>query len=193
MSRLPPKLRSELTPAEQEVHDKFYAVSERSFGPSGSKFIWKDNSNDALIGPFPFFMAAPPAGNVLYDLIYAFAKLPLPPDAREVAILTVGGHFGAGYETYSHVPQAIAAGLTREQAEMLQKGESKPEELNERCEAAYDVARYLLTTKGPLAQELWDRAVEAFGKDGAVGLLHYIGFYSYVCVALNGIDAPVPE
>lgn len=193
MSRLPPKPRNQLTPEEQEVHDKFYNIAEWAFGANGEQFIYKDDSNDALIGPFPFYIASPPAGNALHTLLSALAKLPLPADAREVIIMTVGGHFQAGYVTYSHVPQAIATGLSRAQVEVLRKGEGKPEGLNEKCDTAYDVTHHLVTRKGPLPQDLWDRSVEAFGKPGTVGLLHYVGLYSYVAVALNGMDAPVPE
>lgn len=192
MSRVPAKPRDELTPEQQEVSDKFYAISEKSFGPNGEKFIWKDDK-DAVIGPFPFFIHAPAVGNIIHSLFAAFAKLPIPGDARETAIMTTGGHFQGGYETYSHIPQAVAAGLSQEQAEVLSKGVKKPEGFNERCDAAYEVTRYLMTQRGPLPQELWDRSVKAIGQDGTVGLLHYIGFYSYVCVALNGVDAPVPE
>lgn len=193
MSRLPPRPRNQLTPEEQEVHDKFYNIAERAFGANGEQFIYKEDSNDALIGPFPFYIASPPAGNALHALLSAFAKLPLPADAREVVIMAVGGHFQAGYVTYSHVSQAIATGLSREQVEVLRKGESKPEGLNEKCDTAYDVTQHLLTHKGPLPQRLWDRSIEVLGRDGTVGLLHYAGLYSYVSMALNGMDAPVPE
>lgn len=192
MSRLPPKPREQLSPDEQKTHDLFRRACDFSFGKNGEKFIFED-SNHGLVGPFPFFISAPKVGQTLHELIYRLAPLPLPPDARETAVLTVGGHFQSGYQLYSHIPVAVEVGLSRDQAEVLSKGEKKPEGLNENCSTAYDVANYLVNERGPLPQVLWDRAVEAFGKDGAVSLLHYVGFYCYVSVALNGVDAGVPE
>jgi hypothetical protein len=57
----------------------------------------------------------------------------------------------------------------------------------------YDLAKRLLTTPGPLPKSYWERSVEAFGKEGTVALVHYVGFYAYLCIALNAIDATVPE
>ena len=148
MSRLPPKPRDQLEPAQQETHDLFQKVADRGFG---QKFIYQDPKG-GLIGPFPFFIHAPQVGKTLQDLIYEIAQLPLPPDARETAILTVGGHFQTGYETYSHVVLAAEAGLPREQAEVLRKGEKKPDGLSESCSVAYDVAQHLVSVKGPLPQ-----------------------------------------
>lgn len=191
MSRLPARPRDALSSEQQEVDDTFRQVLNRSFGRNGEKFIYEDNGG--LIGPFPFFIAAPKVGKILHDLVYGLVQLPLPSDARETAIMTVGGHFQARYETHSHLPQAVDSGLSPEQAEILQTGDRKPDGLNEQCDIAYDVGQHLVSMKGPLPQHLWDRSVETLGKDGSVALLHYIGFYCYVCVALNGVDAPIPE
>jgi hypothetical protein len=190
MSRIPPKPREELAPEQHEIHDLFDSVAYKSFGPNGEQFIYEENG--AFIGPFPFFMAAPEVGKGLLSLVVGMQKLGLPPDARETAILAVGARFQAGYETYSHIPQAVVPGyLTQQQAEAIVSGE-KPNGLNENCSVAYDVANRLSGTPGPLPQDLWDRTVELLGKDATVGLLHYIGFYCYVCVALNAVDAKVP-
>ena len=34
---------------------------------------------------------------------------------------------------------------------------------------------------------------QILGKDNTIALIHYIGFYSYVAVLLNGFDASIPE
>lgn len=190
MSRIPPQTRDQVGPEQQEIHDLFDSVAFKSFGPNGEQFIYEENG--AFIGPFPFFMAAPEVGRGLLNLVVGMQKLGLPPDARETAILTVGTQFQAGYETYSHIPQAVVPGyLTSQQAETIVKGE-KPTDLNEQCSIAYDVAKYLTGTPGPLPQQMWDKAVKVLGKNPTVGLLHYIGFYCYISVALNGVDARVP-
>ena len=191
MSRLPAKPRNELEPEQQEIHDRFGTVAGAVFGPNGSQFIYED-SNGAFIGPVPFFAYQPEAGKACFASLTALGKLPVPPDARETALLAVGAHFQAGYETYSHIPQAVTAGLTKQQAVELKDG-GKPVDLNASCAIAYDVAKTLCSKPGPLSQQLWDKAMEVFGKNATIGLVHYIGFYCYICVGLNAIDAPVPE
>ena len=106
--------------------------------------------------------------------------------------MTVGGHYQGAYETYSHIPQGIDAGLTKEQSEALARGE-RPADLNEACSVAYKISKYLVSTRGPLPKDLWEKAVKTLGLDPTIGLVHYAGFYSYVCVALNALDVPIPE
>lgn len=205
MSRIPPVPRYQLSAAQQKTHDALVDIAEAGFG---SKFTWEDD-NDALVGPFPFFMQVPEVGEGLLKLIMLLGKLPLPKDAREVVILTFGAHFKvrsasqqgscadalnkAGYEVYSHEAVALADGiLSKEIVEALKAGK-KPPELNEGGSAAYDAAHYLASTPGPMPQELWDRCNAAFGHDGTVALVHYAGFYAYICVVLNACDTPVPN
>lgn len=191
MSRLPAKAHAELSIEQQEVNELFNGVANKAFGPNGEKFVYEENN--ALIGPFPFFLHFPEVGKKYMEVFSALGKLPLPADVRETTILTIGGHFKAGYETYSHVAEATKAGLLSEsQANELKDG-GKPSDLNEGCSAAYDAARHLVSTPGPLPQHLYDKCVENLGKDATVGMLWYASIYSQVCVALNGIDAPVPK
>lgn len=192
MARLPPKPRDQLDPEQQSLYDDFRKLADNAFGPNGSKFIYEE-PNGAFIGPFPLFLYQPSAGRAQMDWISALSKLGLPGDAQETAILTVGGHFQAGFETYSHQRLGLLAGLSQQQTDILKKGVEKPSDLTHNCSLAYDVAKYLISKPGPLPRELWEKSVEAFGKDATVGLLQYVGYYCYVCVILNGMDAPVPE
>jgi 4-carboxymuconolactone decarboxylase len=192
MARLPPKTREEFSVEQQEAHDMYTDVCHRSFGPNGKNFIYAE-SNGALMGPFSFFISHPEVGKRLWDLMFAFSKLPLPADVREVGILTAAAQFGESYVGYSHVPLAVNTGsLSLEQAQSLKKGE-KPGGLTEQCSVAFDVARSLCGDRGPLPAALWDRAVEVLGKETTLALLHYIGFYSYVSVAMNGVETPIPK
>ena len=193
MARVPPKSREELSPEQQETHDMFAKTCHKAYGSNGGLFTYEE-SNGALIGPFPFFIHNPKVGKSLLGLLGAMQELPLPPDARETAIITTAAHYGGTYVGYSHLPQAVNFGyLTAGQAAILKTG-SKPEGLNEECDIAFEVAKSLSgdSRSRPMPQDLWDRAVQILGKDAVVGLLQYIGFYSYVCVAMNGYNAPIP-
>ena len=192
MGRLPPKPSEELSGEQKEVNEIYADLANLAFGQSGSKFVYTEPSG-ALIGPFPFFISHPEVGKRLYDLQRAFGRLPLPADIREVGILTTAAQYGDSFVGYSHEAIAHSSGkFSAEQAKSLRSGE-KPDGLTEECSIAYDVAKSLCGNRGPLPGELWDRAVELLGKETMLALLHYIGFYSYVSIALNGVDAAVPH
>lgn len=127
------------------------------------------------------------------QLVYAIGELPLPADVKETAILACGGHFQAEYELYAHEAVATkAVVLSQGQIDVI-KRDQKPDDLNENCSLAYDIAKRLCSRPGPLPQEYWNRSVKAFAKDGTIALVHFIGFYAYLCIALNAVDVPVPE
>ncbi|KAK5143362.1 hypothetical protein LTR32_004500, partial [Rachicladosporium monterosium] len=106
MSRLPPLPRSDLPPAAQRAHDtisSFFASS-----PLGTAFAYKRPTDDALIGPMPFYLASPDIGQDVMGLVGKAAALPgLSLEARETAILAVGARFQAGYELYAHTRMAV--------------------------------------------------------------------------------------
>ena len=193
--RLPPVKADELPPSEKAAAESLANLAGSIFGaPESSPFIYKRPSDGALVGPFPFFLAAPEAGEYTMGLYPKLAGIPgLPPDAKEVAILTVGAKFRSAYELYAHINVAKKkVGMEAGIVDAIARGE-KPEGLNEGCSVAFDVTSYLAGTPGPLPRELWERSLKAFGKEGTVALVHYVGVYAYTSIVLNAMDAPVPE
>lgn len=191
-TRIPPRARDELSPKEQSEYDEFTNMAEQGFGKDGENFRYKDEKG-ALVGPFALLAATPDTGKIAIDLVSGLGKLSLPQDVKETAILACGGHFQAAYELYAHENVAAKAGvLSRGQIEAI-KNDQKPTDLSQNCSLAYDIAKRLCSTPGPLPQTYWDRSVEAFGKEGTLALVHYVGFYAYLCIALNAVDVPVPE
>ncbi|KAK5118652.1 hypothetical protein LTR85_008117 [Meristemomyces frigidus] len=190
MSRVPPVTRDTLPPHQSDGYDELDQIASKAFG---DKFTWK-RKDGALVGPFPAFIAAPEAGVGMLQYLGKLATIPgLPAEAKETAILSTGAHFKAAYELYAHGNIAVkTTDLPQEQVEQICDGK-KPEGLNEACSTAYDVAKYLSGTPGPLPQEMWDRSVKALGRDGTLGLAHYVGMYAYTCIILNAMDAPVPK
>ncbi|KAF7194042.1 hypothetical protein HII31_04563 [Pseudocercospora fuligena] len=190
--RIPPRARDELSSEEQSVYDDFSKIAEYGFGKDGEKFRYKDDRG-AFVGPYALFTAVPETGKLAMDLVYSLGKLKIPQDVKETAILACGGHFQAAYELYAHENVAEKAGvLTRSQIDAI-KQDRKPADLNENCSLAYDIAKRLCSKPGPLPRSQWDESVKAFGKEGTLVLVHYIGFYAYLCIALNAVDVPVPE
>ena len=44
-----------------------------------------------------------------------------------------------------------------------------------------------------MGDEQWGRAERVLGKMGALALVHFVGFYSYTAVLINGCDVRLPE
>lgn len=162
--RIPSLTRDDFPPEQQESYDDTTNFVQSMFGPPDQSPFKYKRSDGAFMGPLPFFLAAPEAGKAYMAMFNKLAAIPgFPPDAKEVAILAVGSVYKAAYELYAHTNVAVKkAGLSKEVAEAVARGE-KPAGLNEQCDVAFDAARYLAGTPGPLPKEIWDRAMKAFG------------------------------
>ena len=194
-NRLPPIVRDEVGPGAQPVYDRFAKLADDMFGdPQNAPFILKRSSDGALVGPFPFFFEQHEAGEHVLGVVGKLAMIPnFPPDAKEVVILAVGAHFKAAYELYAHTNVATKkVGMSKDVVDKIARGE-KPDGLSEQNSIAYDTAHYLVSTPGPLPQELWDKCMDVFGKEATIGLIHYVGSYAHTCIILNAMDAAVPE
>ena len=108
-----------------------------------------------------------------------------------MAILTVGSHFKAAYELYSHVAVAEASGMSKAKIATVASG-SRPAELSEIEGCAYDVA-HALTQGGVLPEACYSYAFKLFGQHGTNELIYLVGVYCLVAVTLNGFNMPVPE
>lgn len=195
MSRLPPTPRDQLPADQQSAHDTLHSIASSSFG---SAFTYQRASDAALVGPFPVFLAQPTTGVEMMKYFSVLGAMPgLPIPAREVVILAVGAVYKAAYELYAHAAVAVQnAGLSEGVVRTICAGgrpEVGREGFSEEMATAFDVARYLAGTPGPLPQELWERSLKAFGKEGTVALVHYAGFYAYISITLNAADIPVPK
>ncbi|KAK5121653.1 hypothetical protein LTR85_004825 [Meristemomyces frigidus] len=126
------------------------------------------------------------------DFTTALRELPeLKAKTREIAILTVCVHERAFYEVYAHSRVALLLGLTDTELNMLVYGLC-PETLSGEEKAAYDMARELCTSSGPVAQQTWDTAVIELSRNGVLALVHHIGYYKYLATIERGFNAEVP-
>ncbi|KAF3903987.1 hypothetical protein AA313_de0201530 [Arthrobotrys entomopaga] len=180
-----------LDPNQKEVHE--YLTHQIGQFFQGA-FTTQDSKTEALVGPYTHFLYLPrPVASGYFENGLALAGIPgFPLQCREIAILAIGEHFAAVYELYSHVRVARKIGVSEIQIEDVLSGRP-PSNGTEQELVSWEVARTLVTKKGPLSRELWIRTEKAFGKAGAGALIHYAGFYAYTCVLLNGAAVPVPE
>lgn len=150
-------------------------------------------SDGAFVGPLAVLNYDSNSAHAYFALLQSLAQLPgLSKPAREVAILVTGHAWQAEYETYAH--ERVAEGmLSREQIDAVKVG-MKPEGLPEDCDVAFDVTQELCKVgKGRLGDQHWERAERVLGKTGALALVHFVGFYSYTAVLINGCDVTLPD
>ncbi|KAJ6259247.1 hypothetical protein Dda_6146 [Drechslerella dactyloides] len=152
-------------------------------------FTFQSPETGALVGPYTHFLYLPQkiaAGYVINGTaLSSVSEFPLK--CREIAILAIGEHYGAKFELYSHVRVAKKVGLSNRQIEDLLAG-LPPTGGTEQELISWEVARALISAKGPIPAEMWKRAEGAFGKEGAGALIHFVGFYAYTSIILNGAD-----
>jgi hypothetical protein len=190
-ARFPPLEPSELTGDAKQAHAYSRNVADSFFGSS----FTHTSSSGAMVGPYAPLLRTPAAVQPYFDLCQRLAEIPnLPRVAREVAILCVGYQYGAEYEIYAHSRLAIEAGLGKDAVRAIctgQRGAGKGWTLE--CDLAWDVAVELAKGKGKLGDETFKRCVGILGEEGTLALIHYVGFYGYTCVLLNGCGVGVPE
>ncbi|MEO6547785.1 MAG: hypothetical protein ABIN94_07285, partial [Ferruginibacter sp.] len=109
---------------------------------------------------------------------------------REVAILTVGGAFGAKFQLYAHEIMAAAFGLPSNVIAALAAG-GRPNGMNDQQTIAHDIARSLAT--GHIVPDsTYKYAVEILGREGVAELCFLIAGYTLIATILNGFDMPAP-
>lgn len=185
--RLAPLAPDELSDDQHELYDDIRAGIAKSL----QGFESEDGAG-ALVGPFNPMLRFPRFGRPLWEFTASLAEDPtLPSTVREVAILTVGGHFHARYELYAHTRVGEAAGLTQATVATLAAGE-RPTTLSAEEAVAHDVAA-ALCRPGSLPEATYRAAVAAFGEDGTAELVHLVGAYALISMVLNAYDVPVPD
>jgi hypothetical protein len=185
--RLPPIAPADLTEEQKPLFDAMTA------GVAAKYQVFTTVRDDgALLGPWNAWLHDPAIGTAYWGVTRALTAAKRIPDAaRQVAILAVGAHFGAGYEIYAHGAVAASAhGMSARRIATLAAGE-RPEDLDDDEAAAHDVAKALLRG-GVLPDPLYRLALERFGQAGTNELIYLVGHYCFVSMTLNGFAIPVP-
>ena len=170
MSRIPDLVEADLTPEQRQVYDAIVR------GPRGR-----------VRGPLRIWLTSPELADKAQQLgAYCRYDSSLPPRLTELAILIVGAFWKAGYEWNAHVPQALAAGLSRDVIEAIRIGQAPNlERADERAVHAF--ARELLTTRRVSAATY--RAAEAeLGAPGLVDLVGVLGYYGLISMTIVAFE-----
>ncbi len=185
--RIQPLAPDKLNPDVRYVHDEIANL----VGHSQSQVKMMDE-NGALLGPFTPMLQYPQFGvHALSFLRTLDLHATLPKTVREVAILTVGGFYGAKFELYAHEIMADAFGIPQNIIATLAAA-GHPNGLNEQESVAHDIA-YVLLTGRIVPDSTYKHAVQLLGKDGVAELYFLISGYCLIAMILNGFDIPAPE
>jgi 4-carboxymuconolactone decarboxylase len=114
----------------------------------------------------------------------------LPPRLSELAIITTGAFWKAGFEWHIHAPLAIKAGIDDAAAEAIRTGK-RPRFSRSDERAVYTFAHELLTGRR-VSDETYQRAVGELGVTGVVELVGIVGYYCLISLTINAFEVPVP-
>lgn len=185
--RIQPLNPETLSPEIRYVHDEIASLVGRSQGQ-----VKMTDARGALLGPFIPMLHYPQFGIPALSFLRTLdTHATLAKTVREVAILTVGGIYGARFELYAHEIMAAAYGIAPATIATLAAG-GRPSGLNEQETVAHDIS-YTLVTGHIVPNSTYNHAVNLLGKDGVAELFFLISGYSFIATMLNGFDIPVPD
>jgi 4-carboxymuconolactone decarboxylase len=184
--RIRPLPPDTLSPDLRQVHDEIASLIGRS-----QRQVGMMDSQGALTGPFPPMLQYPRYGIPALTFLRSLdTGATLDKAVREVAILTVGGVFGARFELYAHEIMAAAYGLSPDVIATLAAG-GRPYNLSEQQTIAHDITRALVT--GHIVPEsTYRQGVLVLGRDAVAELFFLVGGYCLIAVLLNGFDIQAP-
>ena len=184
--RIKPLPPDTLSPEVRYVHDEIAGLVGRS-----QSQVTMLNAEGALLGPFAPMLQYPQFGIPALSFLRTLdTQATLAKTVREVAILTVGGFFGARFELYAHEIMAAAFGLSSASIATLAAGRH-PHGLNAEEDIAHVIAATLVSGH-ILPDSTYKYAVQLLGQDGVAELFFLISGYSLIAVILNGFDMPTP-
>lgn len=185
--RIKPLIPESLGPDLRFVHDEIASLVSGSQGQ-----VKMLDGQGALLGPFAPMLHFPQFGVPALSFLRTLdIHATLSQTVREVAILTVGGLFGAKFQLYAHEIMAEAFGLAPDIVASLAAA-GQPYGLTAQEAVAHNMANCLV--KGRIVPEsTYHHAVSLLGREGVAELYFLVGGYSLIAVILNGFDMPAPE
>lgn len=185
--RIKPLPPGTLSPEVRSVHYEIAGLVGRS-----QNQVNMLATDGALLGPFPAMLNYPKFGIPALSFLRTLDQYAtLDKRVREVAILTVGGAFGARFELYAHEIMAGVFGLSPAAIATLASG-GHPNDLNEKEDIAYIIAQTLANGR-IVPDSAYKLAIQLLGENGVAELFFLIAGYCLIAIVLNGFDIPAPE
>ena len=173
--RLPDIVVESLTPDQRRVYDAILSGPRR-----------------VVQGPVRVWINSPELADRAQAL-GAFCRYhtTLPPRLSELAIITTGAYWKAGFEWAVHAPIALEAGLDPDAVEAIRKGE-KPR-LDKPDEAALFAFAHELLHDRKVSEATYRRAEKEIGARALVDLVGILGYYGLISMTIVAFEVPVPE
>lgn len=114
----------------------------------------------------------------------------LPPRLSELAIITTGAFWRAGFEWHVHAPIAIEAGLNEAAVEALRKGET-PHFEQEDEQAVWRFAHHLLNDH-EVPDATYRTVEDLLGAKATVELVGVLGYYGLISMTIKAFGVPIP-
>jgi 4-carboxymuconolactone decarboxylase len=173
MARIPQITSKDALPADQQhIYDAITQSRGRIAGPFG-----------VLLNSPELAQRAAHLGHYL-----RFDSL-LPPEIRELAILTTAREMDSQYEWTAHVPLARRAGVRQEAVDAIGR-RTAPQGLTD-DEALIVRFGQELFRQHKVSASAFDAALQRFGKQGVTELTALLGYYSLVACILNTFEVPL--
>jgi 4-carboxymuconolactone decarboxylase len=172
--RLPDLDEKALTPQQRRVYEAILS------GPRG-----------VVEGPLRVWLRSPELADKAQALgSFCRYGTSLPPRLSELAIITVGAWWRAGFEWAVHAPIASEAGLSKADVETIRTG-GEPR-FEKKDEAAVHAFTHELVRERSVSDATYDLAIEALGVDAVVELVGIIGYYAFISMTINVFNVPLP-
>jgi 4-carboxymuconolactone decarboxylase len=179
LARLPHLKRKDVT---EETGQQVFDIFDRSKGRS---------PDDTLGGPLAFAMYNPHVAKALLDLHDgAVGKGTLDAHARELAILVACRETSYDFEWNGHVPAALKAGVPQSVIDTVRNGGALTG-MSERDAAVVRFGTELLRNRR-MESSTFAKAVELFGKNGAMDLVAVMSTYAVSGFYAIAVDEHMP-
>ena len=175
MARLPDIVVEGLSPEQRRVYDAILS------GPRG-----------IVEGPLRVWLTSPELADRAQAL-GAFCRYGtvLPVRVSELAIITTGAFWKAGFEWAVHAPIALEAGLDPDAVEAIRTGRqptlTRADEI-----AVYAFASELLRER-KVSDKTYRQAEGELGRRALVDLVGILGYYGLISMTIVAFEVPLPE
>jgi 4-carboxymuconolactone decarboxylase len=151
------------------------------------------------VGPRAPLLITPEIGKGWGALTSAVAKVTIPQDSYEMAILMVAVEWRSGFEWWVHAPLAVKAGIPADAVEAIRSGKT-PTFTEPRQQATYDFLHELLSNRR-VSDATYERLRAILGSKGLVELTTTAGTYAALAMTLvahgvplrEGVENPFPD
>ncbi len=175
MPRIPDLQEATLTSEQRVIYDEIVR------GPRG-----------VVEGPLRVWLNSPKLADRAQAL-GAFCRFDtsLPPRLSELAIITIGSYWRAGFEWHAHAPLAAKAGISAAAIEAIKRQDPSPP-LAETDERSVHAFAYELVRERRVSEGVFADALAAIGEVALVELVGVLGYYSLISMTITAFEVAAP-